>query len=691
MASFISGRLLQEDITKLVKKSVIRVGGASPFADKNFFEKLAAVLQTTATLETLQLDTAAALRNDNFVTALTQNRTIRFLNLRSSGCDDDGAKALAAVLKENSTLRTISLNNNIISDVGAKSLAKALRINTAVRKIYLNENNISDVGAKVLTAAMRENGGTLQKISLKRNKLADEGGTVALEGSKIARQRIHEFKEKTPKISAPTSIKTESVASNKINDEGASRATPADDTNMLHRHQMEMDKLLAEKKLMMQQLDNLSTATHEAQDELAAKDAMLKMKDEKMLTQRKQLDNYQRGVNKATAEQQRMRQQVDKLSADNALAAAKVAAKDVKLETKNEEISNLRKQLDQTEAAKVLAEAEVAEINAKLRMNNDLIRMKDEQLLHLRNQLSIERNEAGTTIMVGQQQSQQLLELSVTIACMKAREDSKDAELRMKDDLLKMKGEVLLNQRKQLDEYETEMNTKAAELKKKNEELLGQLSCEEKLRKCSNEMKRRVEQLSAENTQHVATISSLTESNEELSVKTSRLLKQINSLNEKLKYAKVIDMVDLTDAIEQSTNNGGKDTEEEEQLPSKRRRTSDVVVTREGEDTETNEEATRQSNEATFEEALEKHKTDTVELLKQAATKGENRVCIVAMGEVRKNTSDVMQRANPLITRQEISIAFSKAENDAVQMYVDIRRRVEEAVAPVVHRLDTSE
>jgi Ran GTPase-activating protein (RanGAP) involved in mRNA processing and transport len=444
--TFISSRLVQEDIiTELAKKSVIRVG-CSSFADdenKNF-EILTAVLRTTATLETLQLDdTAAALQNDEFLTALAQNRTIRFLNLRCSGCDDGGATALAAVLKENSTLQTISLNDDNICDVGAKALAEALKENGSVQKIYLNDNNISDEGAIALADALRGNDGSLQLISLRRNKLTNEGAETfadVLEEKKTS-QKMHvmdwgvakegretELTEKTPKTSSPVS-KVESLASNQISDEGE-RATA--DTNILDRHQIEMDKLLAERKLMMQQLDNLSTARHEAQDELAAKDAMLKMKDEKLLTLRKQLDDYQRAVDKVTAEQQRMRQQLeDKLFADNALAAAK----DGELKIKSEEILNLRKQLDQKEAAKVLAETKVAEINAELNRNDDLIKMKDAELSHLRNlqnQLSIQRNELEARIIMGQQQMKQLLDnLSADIARVKASEASKDADLRM--------------------------------------------------------------------------------------------------------------------------------------------------------------------------------------------------------------------------------------------------------------------
>ncbi|KAL7431065.1 hypothetical protein ACHAXM_002503 [Skeletonema potamos] len=703
MASFISSsRLVQDDITALAKKSVIRVGGGcSSVADdenKNF-EILAAVLRKTSALETLQLDeTAAVLKSNEFVTALARNRTIRFLNLRSSGCDDDGAKALAAILKENSTLQTMSSNNNNICDVGAEALADALKENGSVQKIYLNDNNISDEGAKALANALRGNDGSLQLISLRRNKLTNEGAkefTEALEASKT-RQRMNidwgvgwgvvgegretELTEKTPKINS-TVYNVESVESDQINDEGE-RATV--DTNMLDRHQMEMDKFLAERKLMMQQLDNLSTARHEARDELAAKDAMLKMKDEKLLAQRKQLDDYQKVMNKATIEQQIMRQKLgDKLFVEKALAASQAAAKDAELITKSEEILNLRKQLDQTEAAKVLAESEAAKINAELRISNDLIKTKDAELWHLHNGLSIQRNELANWFRVGQQQSKQLLDnLSANMARAKSREASKDADLRMLNDLLKTKDEELLNQRKKLDALEKDLKQKDDDILVQKYKLQTEAACDQNLRERAKETEQRVEQLSAENTHYIATIASLQKNNDELSAQVSQLSNQVNSLNEKLKYTKVIDLVDLTTAIEKGTSNS-REASQVEELPSKRRRitsndvnlpTQNVEVEADQNyataDTATTVEATRQSPETMFEEALEKHKAETFKLLAQAKARGEDRVSDVAIGEVRNNTVDAMRRENPLISWQEMMEALSRAENHARQSYI---------------------
>ncbi len=90
-----------------------------------------------------------------------------------------------------------------------------------------------------------------------------------------------------------------------------------------------------------------------------------------------------------------------------------------------------------------------------------------------------------------------------------------------------------------------------------------------------------------------------------------------------------------------------------------------------------------QSYETMFSAALEKHKMDTAKLLKESAARGEKSVSIGAIGEARKENVAVMRRANTLLlrfggkhrTEAEITKALSKAENDAVQLYIADARK----------------
>ena len=101
---------------------------------------------------------------------------------------------------------------------------------------------------------------------------------------------------------------------------------------------------------------------------------------------------------------------------------------------------------------------------------------------------------------------------------------------------------------------------------------------------------------------------------------------------------------------------------------------------------------TVQSYEAMYNDAVEKHKMDTLKLLKESAAKGEESVSVAAMGEARKVNIAAMQRANESILKHngkqdtshrndvEVHAALSRAENDAVQLYItDAQKKKNEA------------
>jgi len=105
---------------------------------------------------------------------------------------------------------------------------------------------------------------------------------------------------------------------------------------------------------------------------------------------------------------------------------------------------------------------------------------------------------------------------------------------------------------------------------------------------------------------------------------------------------------------------------------------------------------TVQCYEAMYNEAVEKHKMDTLKLLKESAAKGEESVSVAAIGEARKVNIAAMQRANASILMhngkqgttshrndvEEVHAALSRAENDAVKLYIaDAQKKKEEAAS----------
>lgn len=91
-----------------------------------------------------------------------------------------------------------------------------------------------------------------------------------------------------------------------------------------------------------------------------------------------------------------------------------------------------------------------------------------------------------------------------------------------------------------------------------------------------------------------------------------------------------------------------------------------------------------------YNEAVQKHKMDTFELLKQSAARGEKSVSVAAIGEARKVNVAVMRRANANILKhsgkqfrkeQEVTAALSRAEAEAVQLYIAEAQKKKNEVA----------
>jgi hypothetical protein len=88
---------------------------------------------------------------------LTNNATIRDLNLYDSGIQDVGAKYLSEALETNTTLTSLNLAENQIGEAGAKHLSEALETNTTLMYLNLAGNQIGDSGAKHLAEALQVN------------------------------------------------------------------------------------------------------------------------------------------------------------------------------------------------------------------------------------------------------------------------------------------------------------------------------------------------------------------------------------------------------------------------------------------------------------------------------------------------------------------------------------------------------
>lgn len=70
-----------------------------------------------------------------FSPSLESNVTLKTLDLSMNGCGNEGAAALAEVLKTNSSLAYLNVSNNDISNEGISKISKGLEFNESLRSL----------------------------------------------------------------------------------------------------------------------------------------------------------------------------------------------------------------------------------------------------------------------------------------------------------------------------------------------------------------------------------------------------------------------------------------------------------------------------------------------------------------------------------------------------------------------------
>ena len=114
---------------------------------------------------------------------LKENTSITVLYLLGNQIGDEGAKVIADALKTNTSVTVLYLPGNQIGVEGAKVIADALKTNTTLTKLYLSMNQIGDEGAKAIADALKENT-TLTELNLSVNDIGDEGAKAIADALK---------------------------------------------------------------------------------------------------------------------------------------------------------------------------------------------------------------------------------------------------------------------------------------------------------------------------------------------------------------------------------------------------------------------------------------------------------------------------------------------------------------------------
>jgi len=103
---------------------------------------------------------------------LTQDKTLKKLNLQWNAIWTDGAQALALALANNSTLEVLNLSHNSIRSTGAEHIATALKANKGLKTLILCDNDIDDLGLAHILDALEYNV-TLKSLEIEGNPIHD--------------------------------------------------------------------------------------------------------------------------------------------------------------------------------------------------------------------------------------------------------------------------------------------------------------------------------------------------------------------------------------------------------------------------------------------------------------------------------------------------------------------------------------
>ena len=112
------------------------------------------------------------------VSGLSENHSLRELDLRVNQIGSEGAVAMATMLKTNSSLERLSLARCGIGSSGGVELGAALERNKSLRYLGLSWNRLGDDGVRGLSAGL-ENNSSLKELRLDDDEsLGEEGVTI---------------------------------------------------------------------------------------------------------------------------------------------------------------------------------------------------------------------------------------------------------------------------------------------------------------------------------------------------------------------------------------------------------------------------------------------------------------------------------------------------------------------------------
>ena len=139
------------------------------------FDLVCEAVSTNSSMKTLNVgECYLTLAHCKSLGQLLLETQIKKLVIRECGITSDGIREVMCKLSDNHTLRELDLNFNPIGSEGAYVIATVLKKNRSLERLYLDRCGIDSRGGVELGATLQSNK-TLKQLRLSDNALGDDG------------------------------------------------------------------------------------------------------------------------------------------------------------------------------------------------------------------------------------------------------------------------------------------------------------------------------------------------------------------------------------------------------------------------------------------------------------------------------------------------------------------------------------
>ena len=156
-----------------------------------YIELISQVLSSSKTLKVLHIQYLSDSHSRVIkCLAISKNNFLHDLKMGGCGLNPTAIDTIGEMLSDNKSIRSVDLSYNCITDDGVKKLVHHLMNNNTLHQINLSSNNITEIGANHLRRLITRDHSSLASIELSKNPLKDEGVDLLLQSLPIGTEHI---------------------------------------------------------------------------------------------------------------------------------------------------------------------------------------------------------------------------------------------------------------------------------------------------------------------------------------------------------------------------------------------------------------------------------------------------------------------------------------------------------------------